>query len=150
MEQQIALLRGCAFARICPSARRSVFDVASGRGSSGTLRTGGRDAHPTREQASPTPEAPPAKVEPKPFGPYRPIEKSATAGFTERQQQHLNALLERYVQKTAESKRRTQQTRRHFADPRSVSGFRTFWKEMVYPIITVRSAGATILGHRWQ
>ena len=89
---------------------------------------------------------PPAKETPKPevkaFGPYRPIAKDATAGFTERQQKHLDELIERYIRKTPESKRRTQENRRHFSDPRSVSGFRPFWKEMVYPIITTRSAGA--------
>ena len=51
-------------------------------------------------------------------------------------------MIARYQRKTPESKRRTQENRRTFSDPRSVSGFRPFWKEMVYPIITVRSAGA--------
>ena len=32
----------------------------------------------------------------------------------------------------------------HFADPRSVSGFRPFWKELVYPIVVERSAGAKL------
>ena len=119
LEQQIALLRGTP--SVAPAAPLQI-STASGNGAA-------------------APPAP-AKEEAKPFGPYRPIEKSAGTGFTDRQQQHLDALIERYARKTAESKRRTQQNRRRFSDPRSVSGFRTFWKEMVYPIITVRSAGA--------
>jgi natural product biosynthesis luciferase-like monooxygenase protein len=51
-------------------------------------------------------------------------------------------LITRYTRKTPESKRLTQRNRRVFCDPRSVSGFRTFWKEMVYPIVTTRSEGA--------
>ncbi|MGC3988627.1 MAG: aminotransferase class III-fold pyridoxal phosphate-dependent enzyme [Chthoniobacteraceae bacterium] len=98
-------------------------------------------AAPTAAKAVATRESVPAPAA-KAFGPYRPIEKSTSGGFTERQQRHLDALIERTVRKTPESKRRTQRDRKHFADPRSVSGFRVFWKEMVYPIITTRSVGA--------
>ena len=38
----------------------------------------------------------------------------------------------------------TQQHRPRLADPRVVSGFRTQWKEMVYPILTVRSKGSRL------
>ena len=86
----------------------------------------------------------PAKVESKAFGPYRPIEKSASGGFTERQQRHLDDLIARYMARTPKSKALTQANRAHFSDPRTVSGFRQFWKEMVYPIVTDRSAGSRL------
>ena len=61
--------------------------------------------------------------------------------MTDRQQAHLDALFARYVARTPQSKRRTQETRAHLADPRTVSGFKQQWKEAVYPIIVEHSAG---------
>ena len=84
------------------------------------------------------------KTEPKAFGPYRPIERGAGGGFTERQQQHLDALIARYNARTAGSKRQTQETRARLSDPRTVSSFRQYWKEAVYPVIVERSAGARL------
>ena len=45
---------------------------------------------------------------------------------------------------TRESKRLTAVHRGHLADPRSVAGFRTIWKEIVYPIVSARSAGSRL------
>ena len=71
---------------------------------------------------------------------------SPTGGLTDQQQKHLAAIVERYNRKTAKSKAATDANRAHLADPRSVSGFRKSWKEMVYPIVSVRSSGA----HLWD
>ncbi len=91
------------------------------------------------------PAAHPSQPEkPKFFGPYKPIDKTAGAGFTPRQQAHLDALVARYVKRTPGSKRYTKENRRHFADPRTVAGFRPFWKEMVYPVVATRSSGARL------
>ncbi|MFN4098277.1 MAG: type I polyketide synthase, partial [Pararhodobacter sp.] len=43
------------------------------------------------------------------------------------------------------SKRRTQENRRVLADPRTAAGFRRDWKELVFPIVVERSAGAKLL-----
>ncbi len=83
----------------------------------------------------------PNTSEPKAFGPYRPIDKAPGGGLTDRQREHLDALVARYTSRTPQSKRRTQETRAHLADPRTVSGFRQQWKEAVYPLIVERSAG---------
>jgi amino acid adenylation domain-containing protein len=85
-----------------------------------------------------------AKSEAKYFGPFKPIEKGAAGGLTSRQQKHLEELITRYNRRTAESKRLSQLHRRHLADPRAVTGYRQIWKEMVYPIVSVRSAGSKI------
>ena len=77
-------------------------------------------------------------------GPFRPIQRDAAEILTEAQQQHLAALTARYTTRTATSKLRTQETRAHFADPRSVSGFRPYWKELTYPIVAERSAGSKL------
>ena len=97
---------------------------------------------PAAPASASLPASLPAKVEAKAFGPYRPIEKGAGGGFTERQQQHLDALIARYVARFPNSKRRTQEDRAHFSDPRTVSSFRQYWKEMVFPMIVERSAGS--------
>lgn len=58
----------------------------------------------------------------------------------------LNALITRYVTRTRKSKAHAQTHRAHFADPRTVSGFKPMWKESVYPIVSTRSEGA----HVWD
>jgi amino acid adenylation domain-containing protein len=80
----------------------------------------------------------------KPFGPYKPVQKGTTGGLSEQQEKHINALIERYTRRTKESKRITQAYRQPLADPRAVSGFRSQWKEIVYPIVTVRSRGSKL------
>ena len=80
------------------------------------------------------------------FGPYRPPARGASGGLTPVQEQALASLVERYEKRTAGSKRFTAENRPHLADPRSVAGFRSLWKEMVYPIVSTRSSGA----HLWD
>ncbi|MCW1886942.1 amino acid adenylation domain-containing protein [Luteolibacter flavescens] len=78
------------------------------------------------------------------FGPYKPIDKGENGGLTEIQQKSLDELISRYVRKTSASKAYTAEHRDHYADPRAVSGFKSLWKEMVYPIVSSRSKGAKI------
>jgi amino acid adenylation domain-containing protein len=99
--------------------------------------------------ASSQPELKPAisqamKEEPKAFGPYKPLSKGPQGALTPQQEKHVADLIDRYTKKTAESKRLTQKYRRVMADPRVVSGFRSQWKEMVYPIVTNRSEGSKL------
>jgi acyl carrier protein len=79
----------------------------------------------------------------KPFGPYKPPQKSA-GELTAQQQKYLQAFISRYTKRTSKSKSMTQQHRFPLADPRVVSGFRLPWKEIVYPIHTVRSKGSRL------
>ncbi|QJE94722.1 non-ribosomal peptide synthetase/type I polyketide synthase [Luteolibacter luteus] len=78
------------------------------------------------------------------FGPYKPIDKGENGGLTGTQQKALDELISRYVRKTASSKAYTAEHRDHYADPRAVAGFKSLWKEMVYPIVSERSKGAKI------
>lgn len=50
-------------------------------------------------------------------------------------------LVQRTNAKTPGSKSSADRHRKHLADPRTVSGFRPLWKELVYPIVAVRSSG---------
>ncbi len=95
--------------------------------------------------ASDHPSQPPAPAnEQVNFGPFRPIQKDSHEQLDPRQETHLDALISRYTDRTAKSKQLARETRCHFADPRSVSGFRAYWKELVYPIAIERSAGAKL------
>jgi amino acid adenylation domain-containing protein len=93
---------------------------------------------------APGPAAETAKEEPKAFGPYKPLSKGQQGALTPQQQEHIAALIDRYTRKTAESKRLTQKYRQVMADPRVVAGFRSQWKEIVYPIVTNRSEGSKL------
>jgi glutamate-1-semialdehyde aminotransferase/acyl carrier protein len=124
------------------------------------LRSGGLAA-PTGQASAPpaaaraaSPPVPAATNAPSPradhsatvasFGPYKPIAKGPSGGLTSEQQRHLAALVERYTKRTAGSKRLAQAHRAHLSDPRTVAGFRSIWKEMVYPIAVDRSAGSKL------
>ena len=85
-----------------------------------------------------------SKPEFKAFGPYKPVQKGQSGGITPLQERHIAALVDRYTRRTAGSKRFTQEHRRELADPRVVSGFRAQWKEIIYPIVTVRSKGSRL------
>ena len=85
-----------------------------------------------------------AKEEFKPFGPYKPPQKGVQGNVTPQQEEGLRTLVDVYSKRTAKSKSFTQQHRRTLADPRVVSGFRSQWKEIVYPIVTNRSKGSRL------
>ncbi|MEG4342108.1 amino acid adenylation domain-containing protein [Microcoleus sp. A003_D6] len=77
--------------------------------------------------------------------PKSKIQKSPSpANLTPRQQEHLDALIARVIERTQASKNLTQNDRVHHANSRSILGFRPSIKEMVYPIYPQRSSGARI------
>ena len=80
----------------------------------------------------------------KGYTPFKPLRKGPSGDLTPRQRQHIDALIARYTKRTAGSKQKTQEYRLPLADPRVVSGFRQEWKEMIYPIIAVRSQGSQL------
>jgi amino acid adenylation domain-containing protein len=100
-----------------------------------------------------TPAVVPEKPGPAgPHGPFRPVQRDLGASLTARQQRWLGDFIGRYNARTPLSKAYTQRHRSHFADPRAVSGFKQVWKEMVYPIVADRSAGAQLWdidGNEW-
>jgi amino acid adenylation domain-containing protein len=106
----------------------------------GNLSPGGPSQHVDLRPVAP------AQVKPQSpgFGPYKPITKGVDQALTRRQRECLDALITRYNARTKESKRLTSQYRLRLADPRTVAGFRLLWKELVYPIVTERSAGSRL------
>jgi amino acid adenylation domain-containing protein len=81
---------------------------------------------------------------PKSSGPGVKIDKSVNHALTSDQQSYLDRIIARYIARTQESKRQTQEHRKYLADPRTVSGFAPLLKEMVYPIVTDRASGSKL------
>ncbi|MGH9945854.1 MAG: amino acid adenylation domain-containing protein, partial [Pyrinomonadaceae bacterium] len=93
------------------------------------------------------PERPAAAVnekKEKPFSPFKPVEKGKGGTLTPRQQIALDQLTERFTKRTAKSKAMTQKYRSVLADPRAAAGFRSQWKELIYPIIVEKSVGSNL------
>ncbi len=66
------------------------------------------------------------------------------AKLTKAQENWINEKLTAYQHKFAASKQYTQENRKHFADPRTVSGFNPEWKEIIFPIVANKSKGSKI------
>ena len=131
MSRQMELLRGTGAAGNLGASSAQVATPMPAQTSAAT------SASPTQVPAT-------AKEEPKAFGPYKPLSKGPAGGLTPAQEKHIAELIARYTKKTAKSKELTQKYRRVMADPRVVAGFRSQWKEMVYPIVTDRSEGSKL------
>ncbi|WP_052347424.1 hybrid non-ribosomal peptide synthetase/type I polyketide synthase [Planktothrix prolifica] len=88
----------------------------------------------------PLPTPPQPRVTATPWGPKKP----PTGGLTSQQQQHLDALITRFTERTKTSKQIVQRDRSVLADSRASVGFRLSIKEMLYPIVAQRSQGSRI------
>ena len=88
--------------------------------------------------------APAEEAQPSRFAVFNPKEASPNKALSPEQQAHVSDLIARYNRKTAGSKNFTEAHRSVLADPRAASGFRTEWKELVYPIVTDRAKGSKL------
>jgi amino acid adenylation domain-containing protein len=84
-------------------------------------------------------------AQPSRFAVFAPVHKSGEAGTTPDQQRHIDELIARYTRKTKGSQQFTQAHRASLADPRAASGFRSEWKDMVYPIVVATAAGSKLV-----
>jgi len=142
MEKQLEMLRNpiAASANLAASAAAAVAPSVA----SPVAPLSANQAAPAPGTVSPSASSSVKKPEVQAFGPYKPVQKGVAGALPEQQQKALDALIARYTARTKESKRLTAEHRVHFADPRTVSGFRQIWKEMVYPIVTERSQGSRL------
>lgn len=127
LSQQVALLQGA------PVAQSTINNTASANiiSNNNNLVVKENDDLTTEE-----------KIElKKPFGATARID-TKTVDITEEQSQYLQKFIASYIQKTAKSKAYTQEHRSYMADPRVVSGFKPYTKEMVYSIVVNKSKGA--------
>lgn len=89
----------------------------------------------------------PVPVPSQAHGPFQPVRPSGEdASLTDVQRAHLHDLCTRMSSRSAKSKAFAQQYRRKLADPRSVAGFRTLWKELTFQTVMDRSEGS----HVWD
>lgn len=72
------------------------------------------------------------------------IKKAAAADLTADQERYIDALIAETIRRTPKAKAETQASRGVLADPRTVQGFRSRWKEMVYPVLSDRAKGSKI------
>ncbi|MBT6069495.1 MAG: amino acid adenylation domain-containing protein [Proteobacteria bacterium] len=92
---------------------------------------------PTASDSSNTDRSSPLRALNKPI--------SKTSSLTTEQQKHMDQLMERYLNKTTESKRLAQACRSQLADSRASVGFRFSTKEVLYPITGTDSTGSRII-----
>ena len=114
----------------------------SGRGVPPLIPESGRGVSPLIPAATPAAH-----------GPFKPVRRELETTLSATQETWLHDFIARYTAATAGSKAHTQKFRGILADPRAVSGFKGIWKEMVYPIVADRSAGAylwDIDGRQWN
>jgi amino acid adenylation domain-containing protein len=97
----------------------------------------------TRNLSKPTTEHPGQQPVKAP-APGTKINRSFDHSLNAKQQAILQQIIARYVSRTATSKQQAQEHRRYLADPRTVSGFTPWLKEMVYPIVTNRAKGSRL------
>src|SRR6185503_11425365 len=107
-------------------------------------RSGNRDRRPAEEIAPRPHETAVAATPSSGVGPFRPVDKTSGTGLSVQQDRHLDGFIDRYTARTGGSKRSTAGSRVRLADPRTVAGFRSIWKELVYPIVVARSAGSRL------
>ncbi|MBT2572355.1 amino acid adenylation domain-containing protein [Bacillus sp. ISL-51] len=98
---------------------------------------------PSSKQGTPTVTAEKKLTqEAKPYVPFQAQHLHEQGHYTAQQRQYLETFIEKYVDKTKGSKQYTDETRFAHANNRNLSSFRSYWKEMVYPIIAERSDGS--------
>ncbi|CAH0342915.1 non-ribosomal peptide synthetase/type I polyketide synthase [Rhizobium sp. CECT 9324] len=68
----------------------------------------------------------------------------ASSELSPEKETFLNDLILAYSNRNKGSKAYTQEHRKRLADPRTASGFRAEWKEMIFPVVCDRSKGARI------
>lgn len=77
--------------------------------------------------------------------PGRPVVKKViTDELTPEQECHIDELIATTTSRTPKAKEAAQASRGVLADPRTVQGFRSRWKEMVYPVLSDKAKGSKI------
>lgn len=72
------------------------------------------------------------------------VKNAILAGLTPEQESYIDELIATTVRRTPKAKADTQAYRSVLADPRTVQGFRSRWKEMVYPVLSDQAKGSKI------
>ncbi|MGB7201843.1 MAG: amino acid adenylation domain-containing protein [Pyrinomonadaceae bacterium] len=76
--------------------------------------------------------------------PWQPVQAGENGKLPPKQQEHLDKVIAKTVERCPRSKALAQEHRSHLADPRTVAGYKRAWKEMVFPIVADRSKGSRV------
>lgn len=140
MAEQLAVLRGAG-----QTPPVTTPEHGSDHGIGVVSKTAHVNGHGPTHSTIPNPQSPnPAPSSPTrtSYVPYQPATPQQSLRLTDQQQAHLAQLQAAVMAQTPTSKRITQDQRAYLASNRAMAGFRLAWKEMIYPIIAQRSAGA--------
>lgn len=130
MQQQLAVLSGQQITMPMPNATNVQSNTVEAKENVAVVN----NALPASEEVEPA----------KPFGAIARIEKTYNATLTEAQQQWFAELIKKYTERTAKSKQFTQEHRAQLADPRVVTGFKPYNKEITYQVVVNRSKGSRV------
>ncbi|QOT00203.1 amino acid adenylation domain-containing protein [Brevibacterium sp. JNUCC-42] len=78
------------------------------------------------------------------FIPYQKVTIESPNNVTVQEQNYINDFMSRYSDRTRSSKLMAQTYRNVLANNRNVAGFRSTWKEMIYPIVSDRAMGSRL------
>ncbi len=81
---------------------------------------------------------------PSRFRMYRPGGRPEDKSLSDAQRRFIDGLVAAYNARTPLSKAKAETFRSVLADPRSASGFRKAWKDLIYPIVCERAKGSRI------
>jgi amino acid adenylation domain-containing protein len=138
--EMLQTLGGTAPAAAAPAAARAAPTASA---SATSAQTSPPDPSAPRAANQPAADSP-AQQQPSRFHVYNPKKSANPGGVSAAHRQHIDDLATRYGRRTAGSKSFTQSHRSVLADPRAASGFRTEWKELVYPVVCARSQGSKL------
>lgn len=77
-------------------------------------------------------------------GPAVKIQRQNSESLSDEQEGALKEFIQRYADRLPKSKQSAQTYRSCLADPRTVSGFKPVWKEMIFPIVVDSSSGSKL------
>ncbi len=138
MSRQLDLLQGTP-----PAVQQRVVDPAAAAAPAASIAAPVAAAPAAAPARAAGPEIRFEENRPSRFTAYKPGAANS-AQMTEAQSAFIKDLAARYSARTPTSKARTQSYRAVLADPRTASGFREEWKELVYPVVAQRSKGSKI------
>ncbi len=78
-------------------------------------------------------------------GPFRALQINMSSELDAEQKQYLDDFKVRYIAKTKKSQAFNEEHRGHYADPRTVMGFKQAWKDLTYTLVGERSKGSHII-----
>ena len=144
MRQQLALLSGTTVgvAMAAPAAAPAPVAAETVPAPQAQAQAQPQPQPQPQEASADAPREPVRYDVAKAFGAIARIHTKPTAEPSARQKARLAAFVRRYVARTQNSKRFTEENRAHMADPRVVNGFRPITKEITYQIVIERSKGS--------